>query len=208
MIFLKRPALQQYSNPACPVQLLQGDWEFRQLLRTVSALRPLRVLEIGSLFGGTLWHWLQLMQPFGFLMSIDHVVPPDDPRYDEQVAGHRGCWQAWGAERHITVRVWDALSHDPAIVGDVVDHFPEGIDFLFIDGGHDYQTVYHDFTTYGALVRSGGVIALHDILPASDWPEIEVPRLWREIQQSGHITQELYSDSEQNLWGIGVVYKR
>ena len=39
------------------------------------------------------------------------------------------------------------------------------VDLLFIDGDHSYAGVRQDFETYGALVRGGGVVALHDVLP-------------------------------------------
>ncbi len=39
------------------------------------------------------------------------------------------------------------------------------LDFLFIDGDHSLPGVAQDFEMYGPFVRSGGIIAFHDIVP-------------------------------------------
>jgi predicted O-methyltransferase YrrM len=38
------------------------------------------------------------------------------------------------------------------------------IDFLFIDGGHDYNNVINDFDRYSKLVSPGGLIVFDDYL--------------------------------------------
>src|ERR1700730_8284587 len=38
-------------------------------------------------------------------------------------------------------------------------------DFLFIDGDHSYAGALADFKAYYPLVRPGGLIACHDIVP-------------------------------------------
>jgi hypothetical protein len=38
------------------------------------------------------------------------------------------------------------------------------VDFLFIDGDHSYEGVKKDFEMYSPLVKSGGLIAFHDIV--------------------------------------------
>ena len=39
----------------------------------------------------------------------------------------------------------------------------ELVDFLFIDGDHSLEGVKLDDEQYGQLVRSGGIIAFHDV---------------------------------------------
>lgn len=39
---------------------------------------------------------------------------------------------------------------------------PKKVDLLFIDGGHGYDTVKHDFFTFGREVKVGGKIYVHD----------------------------------------------
>jgi hypothetical protein len=64
-------------------------------------------------------------------------------------------------------------------------------------------------------VRSGGIIALHDIVPDhrtrfgrnTGCYAGEVHRFWAELKQR-HDTVELVSDPEQDGFGIGVIHVR
>lgn len=37
------------------------------------------------------------------------------------------------------------------------------VDFLFIDGGHQYENVSNDFRNYISFVRIGGLVGFHDL---------------------------------------------
>ena len=63
-------------------------------------------------------------------------------------------------------------THDMAAISFAIDRAP--FDFLFIDAGHSYQDVAADYRDYSRMVRRGGLIAFHDALPRSLYPEIEV----------------------------------
>jgi len=43
-----------------------------------------------------------------------------------------------------------------------VKKIPKGVDFVFIDGNHDYDVVVKDIRLYEKKVRSGGVLSGHD----------------------------------------------
>jgi len=58
----------------------------------------------------------------------------------------------------------------------------EELDFLFIDGDHTYEGVRRDFEMYSPLVRRGGVVAFHDVVPGSPEYVGGVPRFWNEIK--------------------------
>lgn len=46
---------------------------------------------------------------------------------------------------------------------DVVAAFPdESLDFVYLDGNHDYSYVLEDITEWSKKVRKGGIVALHD----------------------------------------------
>ena len=51
------------------IEAYQNVWELEQMLQVVERLQPKTVLEIGTMWGGTLWHWLQ---------CADTVVAIDD----------------------------------------------------------------------------------------------------------------------------------
>jgi hypothetical protein len=46
---------------------------------------------------------------------------------------------------------------------DIVKKFNKKIDFLFIDGNHDYESVLQDYKDWSPLVKIGGYIAFHDV---------------------------------------------
>ena len=43
-----------------------------------------------------------------------------------------------------------------------VEDIPDGVDFVFIDGDHDYDIVLKDLFLYEKKVRSGGIMSGHD----------------------------------------------
>ena len=86
-------------------------------------------------------------------------------------------------------------------------------DFIFVDGGHDYETVQNDYEKYWPMVRPGGVMAFHDIAyPDLNSPhQIDVGRWWRDLKMNGHRPmawlREMFDHDGQDDWGIGVLVK-
>ena len=62
------------------VGLVQQTAEIRELFRRVRDVRPRRVLEIGTAYGGSLYLWTRASAPDAQVISVD-VPPwePDDP---------------------------------------------------------------------------------------------------------------------------------
>jgi hypothetical protein len=60
---------------------------------------------------------------------------------------------------------------------------------------------------YSTLVRTGGLIALHDIVPGPEACVGEVPKFWSELKalHSGHI-DEIVESWKQGGCGIGLVH--
>ena len=48
---------------------------------------------------------------------------------------------------------------------DAVDDIPDNLDFIYIDGPHDYENVKNDIRLYYNKVKSGGVFGGHDFSP-------------------------------------------
>jgi len=70
-----------------------------------------------------------------------------------------------------------------------------------------------DFEMYAPFVRTGGVIAFHDIVP-DYWTRYgtktrsftgEVPQFWARLKQTWPSAQEFVVDPEQDGFGIGVL---
>ncbi|MEM2703892.1 MAG: class I SAM-dependent methyltransferase, partial [Candidatus Bathyarchaeia archaeon] len=76
------------------------------------------------------------------------------------------------------------------------------IDLLFIDGDHSYEGVKKDFIMYSSLVRKGGIVVFHDLLPLSR--NREVNKFWEEIK-SRFTYMEIINESPPKC-GIGVLF--
>ncbi len=172
--------------------LNQNEAEFEELLSLYRTFQPKRVLEIGSYEGGTLFHWLQNAVPGAHIGSID-IQRLNKGHYDE--------WTPDG----VTLNFYTGDSREDEAIQFAMSLYP--IDFLFIDGGHEYEVVSHDFRKYGSLVKPGGIIALHDI--HKDEPYIgndgrvfpnEVKRLWEEVSPNKPRTTIIKDHPE---WGFG-----
>jgi len=179
-----------YYDPDAPIQPQQQRWEFQQLLKIYERLNPGAVLEIGSANGGSLYQFMKHAPPGGLFVTVDIV------RDTEQ-------WQEWAERfRHrLCVVVGDSIVPDTV---DKVKSMVSSVDFLMVDGNHDYEHVRRDFLNYGPLVRPGGVIVLHDIV--NPLPGCEVYKFWPELRQYGYMVQELMASPGQGEYGTGVLY--
>jgi predicted O-methyltransferase YrrM len=80
------------------------------------------------------------------------------------------------------------------------------IDFLFLDGDHSYEGIKQDFEWYAPLVRSGGMIAFHDIKPSLPDNWIQVGRFWESIKNNYQYKEILCK--EASWGGIGILYQK
>lgn len=182
---------------SCPTPILQEEWEFATLLNLYKQLNPENLLEIGSFFGGTLWFWLNNSTRLDKVVSIDYPIPPGDGRYEQMITS-KSLWNNW-IKKSITFKEIQADSTQDATVQQIAAIFPENdIDFLFIDGGHDYNTVKSDYEKYSAFVRPGGMVVFHDVVGLAD-----VKRYWNEVK-AGKTYIEI--SKNEGGWGIGVLY--
>ncbi len=182
-------------GPESPVPIFQHEGEFAALLDFYVERNPKRVLEVGTFHGGTLYHWLKNAARNATIISIDSYAVGVD---------NRELYGEW-VPQGVTLR---ALCGDSQDVELALEAWRSGpFDWIFIDAGHYYHEVKADWETYRKMVADDGVIVLHDILPPSSaHPEIEVNRLWREIQAEGLVTQELIADPGTDWGGLGIVY--
>lgn len=181
-------------GPPTPVPIFQWEDEFTRLLDLYRERQPRRVLEIGTYYGGTLYHWLTNAQP-AVVVTVDSYAVGVDNRamYDD--------WRPAGTR----LVVIDGDSRDPDVIEAVRRRGP--FDWTFIDAGHYYAEVKADWDNYAAMRASGGLVILHDILPPTQrHPEIEVARLWEELKAAGYDTTEIVADRDAEWGGIGIVW--
>lgn len=89
-------------------------------------------------------------------------------------------------------------------------------DFLFIDGDHSYEGIKKDYLDYQPLVREGGLVAFHDIVP-DHFVRYGIPSgscyaggvhlFWKKIKRH-YEHYEFIDDPDQNGFGIGVIVKK
>jgi predicted O-methyltransferase YrrM len=81
----------------------------------------------------------------------------------------------------------------------------EKLDYLFIDGDHTYEGVKKDFEMYSPLVRSGGLVAFHDVAEHGRELACGVDKFWNEIKEQ-YKHREMIENSKQGWAGIGVLF--
>ena len=144
----------------CPVKVAQQQSELDWLLELYKRLRPKRVLEIGSLYGGTLWHWMRDAEPGALTVSLDYMIYTEHKKV-ALIRESRKLWHGWAEGFGVTLRTIYGDSTLPETVEQAEKYAP--FDFIFVDGGHLYKIVDSDFRTYWPMLRPGGKMAFHDI---------------------------------------------
>jgi predicted O-methyltransferase YrrM len=191
------------------ISLTQYEPEFEILLEEYIKLQAKNVLEIGSYFGYSLHHWLYYSALNAKVISIDLPISDfcgvNDDRVPVQEYVIKNEWKTWTRRNKNKLQlIRDSSLKQGTIfqVDNLLENQP--IDFLFIDGDHRYDAVKTDFINYGQKVRSGGLIALHDIGYAE---EGGVHKLWDELIKESdfeiHKTLRLHPSNEK---GIGLIY--
>lgn len=168
----------------------RGALQCAEELTALCALLPSPLhttLEIGVHHAGTFGVWQELSRR---VVGIDAMRGTDATDFPQEVI--------------------IGNSHDPATRAKVEDALgDETVDFLFIDGDHTYEGARQDFEEYGALVRPGGIIAIHDINEdgADEDPESGVGRFWKDLIKT-HDTLSIVArrPGKRIPLGIGVVF--
>ena len=176
--------------------------ELAPLLGVLAERRPFRIIEIGTGRGGTLWALCKVAAPDAHLVSVDFPGGPFGSGGYEPTR-----FQAYGQERQ-TITLIEGDSHTAETKAAIQQAVSGPVDFLFIDGDHNYAGVSCDYAMYAPLVREGGLIAFHDIVPGPAEYVGGVPRFWQEF--AGPEKREIIDDigsggSRITGYGLGLV---
>lgn len=177
------------------IDSVQMREEILALAQAVKSINPKTILEIGTCNGGTFFIWANLAAELAITCDINkskirdelyHSFPPPDSRCKViPLAGD---------------------SHDQRFLETVKNSLNGNqVDFLFIDGDHTEEGVKSDYNMYSPLVRSGGIIAFHDILEKQPIPGNQVFYFWEEVKKSTK-TEEFVKDHTQTGYGIGIIH--
>ncbi len=181
---------------------MQVRSELRALGELLTSAPPTCAMEIGTARGGTLFFLTRLATPDATIISVDLPAGRFGGGYS---SARRRVYRrlSRGAQRLYLFR---EDSHSPDILAHVKGVLAgRALDYLFIDGDHSYDGVKRDFEMYSPLVRSGGIVAFHDICVHAQAAGCEVSRFWNEVKPGfRHI--EIVENWNQGWAGIGVLY--
>lgn len=176
------------------ISSIQQRSEIMSLAKAVAELKPKIILEIGTARAGTLFIWAHLAS--SKVISCDL----DDASF------RRSVYEAFpppGSSCKVTHLSGD--SHTKEFLQKVEAELAgEKVDFLFIDGDHTEVGVEADYNDYHHLVRSGGIIAFHDIIEKQAIPTNQVYHFWKRVKQNA-VTEEFINNPEQTGYGIGII---
>jgi len=149
-------------------QISQCPQELWIVIEEIQALGVKTVVEIGVSNGGSSKVWTEVVGPDGLVVGVDSGGDPKRALGDPLPNNYK----------HVTEN-----SQLPETVEKVKKFLPDPIDFLFIDGDHQYEGVKKDIELYFPLVKVGGIIALQDTNYAKAhndhvwkaWHEIDLP---------------------------------
>jgi predicted O-methyltransferase YrrM len=198
------------SDFAALLQMAQSEFgitqvpsEIEALIARLRALQPRTIVEIGTHKGGNSFLFCHAVTTATRVVGVDLCVQNADKLVHFTRPGQR-YFPLHGDSQtaQMKQRVLTRLAGAP-------------VDFLFIDGDHSYAGVKADFELYAPLVRPGGIIALHDIVPDhrtrfgrdTGCYAGEVHRYWSELKAALHC-EELVDDPDQDGFGIGLVHVR
>ena len=157
------------------VASLQID-EAALLYRLARDVREGPVAEIGRFKGGSTFIFATALPAGIELWSYDfHVaLRPDMPgdRLDEEL---RGALDRYGLAGKVHLHVADSRTADPP---------PGQLELLFIDGDHGYEGAKADLERWGAFVRPGGHVLLHDAVDTGGYGN-HYPGVVRAVAEAG-----------------------
>lgn len=175
------------------IETLQVESELEEMLALYRERAPVHALEIGVWQGGTLRRWLADAAPSATVVAVDPKHPNADV-YDE--------WRREGGA-DVAIAIW-GLSEDKEVARTVEFYGP--YDWVFIDGDHSLEAVRHDVQTYSPMIRQGGCLLLHDIVPPDGEKSYPPGEVFAALKGK-HLTRAIVSSEPSDVsHGIGVVF--
>lgn len=185
-----------------PILMTQVRSEAVALGKMLAARAPECCLEIGTNYGGTLLLLCNVSSPRAKIISVDLPLGRFGGGYPRRKIPLYRKFPKSGQELHL-IRADSHLEETKGCVIRILRG--ELLDYLFIDGDHTYEGVRRDFEMYAPLVRSGGMIALHDIAVHNRDTECKVDKFWREVKNQ-YRHQEIVENAKQGWAGLGILF--
>jgi predicted O-methyltransferase YrrM len=205
LTFGSRPRTPEEAIDYCvdrPILMAQVRSEIVELGKLLQSVAPKRSLEIGTNYGGTLFLLCTVSPPGAQIISVDLGGGPFGGGYPRRKIPLYRKFPRNGQK----LRLIRADSHMPETQERVLRALQgDRLDYLFIDGDHTYEGVKRDFEMYSPLLRSGGLVAFHDIAEHRRELACGVDKFWNEIKQP-YRHREMIENPNQGWAGIGVLF--
>ena len=135
-----------------PNQEVEEVWDFINNVLNKRSINS--ILEIGVELGGSGSMWCDLCKEGGFYIGVDLDVSRRLRSFDDEY------------KTKLDLHFIDGDSTKESTIAEVKEIIDRkgGVDFIFLDGEHKYETVISDVVNYYTFLRSGGVFGFHDYL--------------------------------------------
>lgn len=193
----------QFDHAGIKIAPMQIRAEIAALLEFLQLRRARRIMEIGTARGGTCFLLSRVAAEDAQIITLDlpdGLFGDDSYPWRTQLVRSIGCGRQKIHALQADSQQAQTFEQVKKLLGD------EPLDFLFIDGDHRYEGVKNDAELYMPLVRDGGVIAWHDIVPGEPQYVGGVPDFWREMK-AGRQAREFVESWAQGGYGIGLIEK-
>ena len=179
----------------------QNKEEILNLLELIETKKTKIICEIGTATGGTNFLLSQFPKSTTTMIGIDLYVR------------NKFLLKRFN-RKNITLHFVDGSSYENRTVEKIKRILNKRfIDVLFIDGDHSYEGVKKDYLIYSQLVKEGGLIVFHDIIPdyytkfgqKTGSYAGNVPVLWNELKTKFKY-KEFINNKDQDGLGIGILY--
>ncbi len=185
------------------IHVRQSAKELAELIELFKQENVRSYLEIGSRFGGSLWHITNSLPKGSTVVSIDLPHRNKRGEYDARTF-LENCVKKLKTDKGYNVHLFLGDSTNADIVSKVKNLGP--FDACFIDANHTLPYVTKDWENYGPMCR---IVCFHDIswyrasLPPHTMP-IDVPGFWKGLKD-GFQHREIKYEPQDN--GIGILWR-
>ena len=183
-------------NPKLKFAYWEGHRDFAYDL--LQFVRPERLVELGSQYGCSLFSFCQAVRDFKLDTEINAV---------DMWSGDIGA-EITGEEVYALVQK-TAATYYPEVnlhlfqmcFDDARPNFADNsIDILHIDGGHTFEDVEHDFTTWLPKLKENGIVLFHDVYSPIDQGSCDH---WEKTKKE----YDCYFDFTHSC-GLGILYPK
>lgn len=157
-----------------------------------------RLLEIGAAYGASSFIIVANSKPGARVWSLDPFITDSKGTFSSSAMQcHCNVHRALNTSGHTrSASKWTLIDDYSYVVRKTWSAKEPLLDFLFIDGDHNYEAVRNDFEDWVTLVQPGGFILIHDSCREPGTPEHIFNRGW---QGPTRLARELQDDDRIEL---------